>query len=234
MHFRNVGRHQPAFLYGDLYKMAHENDENQNETESNVDISNIVNSAVTAQLKREVKKMKSEFAEMLQDLKPQQKQEPVSNVEEKPTGNPDYDVLRKEIERLKRSNSEFQKKTREAEIAAAREKATNQIQAALGKKVPPHIQELLVPSLLQKVDVESQTMEINDGIYSVSDGISEYLKTEKGKQYLAVAGEQQTGFKKPPQYIQGSENTSSGKAQKAIEQMKEDGTLESFEEWFNS
>lgn len=144
------------------------------------DIAKLVNSAVTSQLKREIKKM---IPELLAGMQQQTKSTADITTDNADSEDP-IQKMSREIEKLKKQNSEFIKSKQEAEYQASRLKIEANIKSEIGTRVAPHIQDLLIPHLMQNINKDGELV-LGDNVYDISTGVNEYLNGA-GQKYLTV------------------------------------------------
>lgn len=143
------------------------------------DIAKLVNSAVTSQLKREIKKM---IPELLAGM--QQQTKSTADITTDTDSEDPIQKMSREIEKLKKQNSEFIKSKQEAEYQASRLKIEANIKSEIGTRVAPHIQDLLIPHLMQNINKDGELV-LGDNVYDISTGVNEYLNGA-GQKYLTV------------------------------------------------
>lgn len=168
-----------------------ENNEIETEDKPQPDIAQIVNSAVTSQLKRALPKvvaeLKTSLAEQLKPAEPEADASDETDSKAKASGN---DAVEKQIEKLQRKLREVEKRERDKEQALATERARTQLRSALSGKVREDMTDIAVSHLMNvenrvSFDNEGNAVFKHDDIeWSIGEGIAEYLKTDQAKPFL--------------------------------------------------
>lgn len=144
--------------------------------ELNKTISEIVNQAVSSQLKRILPKAIESASKS--------KQQPT---DETPKGEGESDPTNSKIATLERKIAELTKREREAREAARKEKTVTNIAQTLRGKVADDWLDIAVERLASKVEYDESDapqLKINDGAFSLEDGAAEWLKAAENKRFL--------------------------------------------------
>jgi hypothetical protein len=168
------------------------------------DLANLVNSAVSAHLKRHEAKqsetLKSLIAESLKAYQPPQTQQEEPETSKRGKVDPQVAALTAKVEEFQRAALESEKRAQAAETKARGDRAFGELRSTLAGKVRPDVVDGLAKLLYhgeQKVEVDENGNVLfkvrraplpgfpeEDALMPLSDGVEQYLKSKEAAAFL--------------------------------------------------